>query len=210
LAIDPDLVRAWLTGRSLARGLPEPVQDLGGFRVDTNSEKEARRWVFASLVSGVSDLGLAVSEPRNFIKLCGSRDQLASVLPNEWLVTETGCFMESESAPVAQQQLPSGYEIELICSGTAKKIEIRTESGFLAASGYAAETRDAFIYDRIETHANHRRRGLGRAVMSALGACRESPSVRQLLVATPQGEKLYLKMGWRTVSAYSTAQLLAG
>ena len=32
---DPTLVRGWLAARSLARGLPAPVADHGGWRVDT-------------------------------------------------------------------------------------------------------------------------------------------------------------------------------
>ena len=77
----------------------------------------------------------------------------------------------------------------------------------LAAGGYAAETPEAFVYDRIETDPDLRRRGLGRAVVAALGGCRRSPAARQLLIATVEGEELYSNVGWRRLSSYSTAHL---
>jgi hypothetical protein len=33
--VDPALLEAWLSARSIARGLPLPIPDQGGFRVDT-------------------------------------------------------------------------------------------------------------------------------------------------------------------------------
>lgn len=41
--VDPDTLYAWLYGRSLARGVPQPVPDHGGFRVDTGTEGEISR-----------------------------------------------------------------------------------------------------------------------------------------------------------------------
>lgn len=207
MGVDPELVRAWLTARSIARGLPEPVADFGGFRVDTNSDKEARRWVFAGVLDGISELGRSIREPRNVVKLCGTTSELACALPAGWVVEGGRWFMELEGSPAAPGALPSGYRVATSRNGSVATVEIATDSGELAASGHAAETPDAFIYDRIVTEVGHRRRGLGRGVMAALGSCRQSPSARQLLVATTEGEKLYAKLGWRTLSPYSTAYL---
>jgi hypothetical protein len=207
LAVDPELVRAWLSARSVARGLPRPVADFGGFRVDTNGEKEVRRWVFSGLVDGIGDLGRSIHQPRHVIKLCGTTDELAAALPAHWTVEGGRWFMTLDGAPAAPAPLPPGYRLDTVRDGAVTKVEIRTESGQLAANGRAAETPDAFVYDRIETDVAHRRRGLARAVMAALGSCRESQSAPQLLIATTEGEKLYSSMGWRKLSPYSTAYL---
>jgi hypothetical protein len=207
LAADAEQLRAWLTARSVARGLPPPVEEFGGFRIDTNSDKEARRWVFAEVVPGVAQLARSIREPRNFIKLCGKEAELREALSERWAIQGGSWFMALHSEPPAAKPLPAGYLLETLRNGSVTRVEIRTEEGELAASGFAAETREAFVYDRIETNAAHRRRGLGRAVMAALGSCRQSPAARQLLMATAEGEKLYSSLGWSRLSPYSTAYL---
>ena len=48
MAVSAALVSDWLTARSLARGLPPPIADRGGLRVDVGSDAEISRWVFAA------------------------------------------------------------------------------------------------------------------------------------------------------------------
>lgn len=79
----------------------------------------------------------------------------------------------------------------------------------LAASGYAAETANAFIYDRISTATDHRRLGLGNAVIKALSLARKQAGIPELLVATDDGRKLYTTIGWRIFSQYFTATIPA-
>ena len=43
--VDPQILFSWLAGRSIARGLPAPFAEQGGFRVDTNTDAEVRRLV---------------------------------------------------------------------------------------------------------------------------------------------------------------------
>lgn len=84
-----------------------------------------------------------------------------------------------------------------------------TDAGALAASGYAAETNDVFVYDRIITDPDHRRRGLGRALMLTLHDARHNLSATELLVATEDGRTLYSALGWTTISPYSTASIVS-
>ena len=206
-SIDPNLVRAWLEGRSIARNLPAPVPDLGGFRVDTNSEAELCRWVFAGLAPQISVLASMIHGPEKLIKVCAARQDVERLLPEPWVVESANAFMALDGAPPALRPLPSGYRIERSRNGAALMIEIITEEGEVAASGYAAETMDAFVYDRIVTREPHRKKGLGRALMAALGSSRRSAGARQLLVATMAGERLYSALGWQRISPYSTARL---
>lgn len=207
MAADPELLRAWLTARSVARGLPPPVEQFGGLRVDTNSEKELRRWVFAEVASGIAELGHSIHEPRHFIKLCGTESELRGALPERWMIQGGSWFMTLDGELTSPSSLTPGYVFETIHDGAVTHTEIRTDGGELAASGYSAETPDAFVYDRIETDVAHRRRGLGRSVMAALGRCRKSKGARQLLMATAEGERLYSSLGWSRLSPYSTAFL---
>jgi GNAT superfamily N-acetyltransferase len=62
------------------------------------------------------------------------------------------------------------------------------------------------VFDRIETDLAHRRRGLGRTIMSELARLAfQDGASRGALVATPDGRALYSAMGWQLHSLYTTA-----
>ena len=198
------LLLAWLTGRSLARSLPPPIADHGGFRVDTRSETEDARWVFPSADRRIATLAETIASPRLRLKACASAGELASVLPPNWRVDGAYWFMRS-IVPPPPRQPPAGYGAEIDRVGPVSTVRIIAPDGTLAASGHAAETPDAFVYDRIETMADHRRKGLGHAVMARLHACKVDPTTPQLLVATEAGRALYSRLGWTVFSPYATA-----
>jgi predicted GNAT family acetyltransferase len=77
----------------------------------------------------------------------------------------------------------------------------------LAASGTAAETAGVFVYDRIITEPDHRRRGLGRGVMAALRETRVDQKTTELLVATDDGRALYTTLNWTVLSTFATAEI---
>lgn len=204
--VDGRTLRAWLSARSIARGLPAPVADRGGFRVDTDSDEEVRRWVFAQAEPGLVDLANTITRPRHVLTLCGEAEELRSMLPAVWRLRPPGYFMQAGGTP-DERALPVGYVIETGRRGAVTVVRVISNTGETAASGYAAETRDAFIYDRIVTVPEHRRRGLGRSVMAALRRARRDHGIPDLLVATEDGRALYESLGWRTLSAYSTASI---
>jgi GNAT superfamily N-acetyltransferase len=204
--IDPTMLHAWLTARSVARGLPAPVPDHGGFRVDTNSEAEVKRWVFPRVSEGLAELGRTIDAPRHLLKLCGSADELTAALPDEWQLLPPAYVMTATRRWIGRT-LPAGYALEVSRNGPVVEAQVISSDGAPAAKGYAAEGRDVFIYDRIATAPEHRRKGLGRAVMSALSAARPSSDTPQLLVATEEGRALYTTLGWRVLSPYSTASI---
>ena len=204
--LTPMLVRAWLEARSVARGLPAPVDDYDGFRVDTRNSAETARWVFPEMKPGLIQLGQTVSQPGHLIKLCGGLDELRAVLPARWQPHLPGYFI-ARTRRVAQSNVPEGYTAEVVTDGARASARIFARDGTVAASGYAAETDRAFIYDRIETNPQHRRAGLGRALMSVLRNAKTRPSTPELLVATEAGRKLYEAIGWQMISVYSTASI---
>lgn len=202
--VDTRLLHAWLAGRSIARGLPAPVPEHGGYRVETGSEAETRRWVFPCMGDGLVALARTIRAPGQPIKLCGPAHRLQAALPEGWRLQASAHVMRCDPTPV-EAPLPAGYTIETHRTGGVVTARILTPSGLVAASGYAAETADAFVYDRIETAEAHRRKGLGGALMTALGHAMLEPGKLRLLVATDDGRALYERLGWRTIAPYSTA-----
>lgn len=108
-AVDSYLVLSWLTARSIARGLPLPIPDHGGFRVDTGSDIEICRWVFPNACDGLSALGREIAAPGYFLKLCGTGQDLAAALPPTWQLQPPGYFMAAGQQPLAETKpLPDG------------------------------------------------------------------------------------------------------
>ncbi|MBT2746278.1 MULTISPECIES: GNAT family N-acetyltransferase [unclassified Lysobacter] len=204
--VDPNLVFAWQAAHSIARGSPPPVHDRGGFRVDTHSEKEVKRWVFPELCDGLREIANEVVAPRHYLKLCGSDEDLRSALPARWEIQPANYFMTAATTPDTKP-LPDGYRMELHRAGPVARACVIAPDGIVAANGCAAETAEVFIYDRIETAQEHRRKGLGIAVMAALGTARNSLASTQLLVATEDGRGLYANLGWTVLAPFAAATL---
>jgi GNAT superfamily N-acetyltransferase len=205
--LDPELVFAWQAAHSMARKSPPPVHDRGGFRVDTHSEKEVKRWVFPQLCDGLYGVASEITAPKHYLKLCGTNDELRSALPARWEIQPANYFMRATATIREISALPGGYRMEFHQDGAVTQVHVIAQDGDLAASGSAAETEDVFIYDRIETASDHRRKGLGIAVMSALGSAKKFFTSQQLLVATEDGRGLYERMGWTVISPFAAATI---
>jgi GNAT superfamily N-acetyltransferase len=210
MAVDPALLLGWMTARSIGRGLPAPVAELGGFRVDTGSETEACRWAFPDTCDGLSVLGRKLAEPRHAIQLCGSGETLLGLLDARWRPDRASHFMQRPGASAAPIALPTGYALRRRGDGVTSGVEVLARDGRVAASGFAVEAAGVFIYDRIHTEPEHRRNGLGRAVMIALGEAKVDAAMPELLTATAEGHALYKSLGWVVLSPYATAEIVAG
>lgn len=112
--------------------------------------------------------------------------------------------MVHDGARHAAPPLPAGYRLEVLVTGPSAAVRILAPDGTLAARGHAAQYAGVFIFDRIRTEAAHQRRGLGRALMAALGATQRPGSARRVLVATGEGRALYETLGWTVLAPYST------
>ncbi|UZW58535.1 GNAT family N-acetyltransferase [Lysobacter enzymogenes] len=203
--LDPALVLAWQTAHCIARNAPAPVPDRGGWRVDTHSDKETRRWVFPRLCDGLREIAEETTAPLHYLKLSGTAEELRSALPPRWQIQPANYFMIATAAPTDTRPLPPGYTLELYRAGAFARASVLAPDGELAASGNAAQTADAFVYDRIETAPDHRRKGLGLSVMAALATAQASAATPQLLVATEDGRSLYARLGWSVLGPFATA-----
>jgi predicted acetyltransferase len=157
-------------------------------------------------VAGLQRLAHSITEPRYFLKLCGTAEELQASLPGGWELHAQRYFMQARAVPL-ERRLTEEYRIEIKHDGMVWQARIFSKTGALAASGYAAETREAFVYDRIVTEPQHRRKGLGHALMKNLGAAKRHSQIPELLVATEEGMALYSSIGWETISLYSTASI---
>lgn len=207
--IDHHLMGRWLAARSLARGLPAPVLDHGGWRVDSGQPGELRRYVFAAATPAVRALAESIAAPAILIKMCCPAEQLLALMPPGGKIAGDTCMMTRDHADgdsAHSPALPPGYRLERLRTGPVMQVRILAADASLAASGYAVEHDGVFIVDRIRTQAGHQRRGLGTALMAALTAARRNPAARQILSATAEGRALYLKLGWRIASPYATVE----
>jgi len=204
MAVDTQLIGKWLRARSICHGLPPPVADHGGWRLDTAQPGELRRYVFGAPGDGLRALGNEIVIPRVYLKLCGGAEELRALLPPRWRLDEPRHVMVAGDWPIAVP-LPAGYTLRLTRVGVVTTAHVVTDAGAIAASGYAAEWGGVFIFDRIETTLAHRRRGLAACVMAALRSARRDATATEILVATDAGQALYTSLGWRTISPYSTA-----
>lgn len=83
--------------------------------------------------------------------------------------------------------MPTGYAVQVELAGSVVAVRLTSRDGETVGSGYAGETPDAFVYDRIVVASGHRQRGLGRALVAALSRAKTAKATPELLVATWDG-----------------------
>jgi hypothetical protein len=205
--METELLEGWLRARSVARGLPQPVADHGGLRVDTNLPHERRRYVVAAPTPRIGELARTIDEPDVLIKMCGPAARLQALVTPRWQLHPAGYLMTMDTNRSPAPSLPLGYWLQVETAFPCTTARIFAEDGTLAASGYAAEYEGVFVFDRIATAPAHQHRGLGTAVMAALGGAQQSQAARRVLVATEAGRALYASIGWRMQSHFATVAL---
>lgn len=74
------------------------------------------------------------------------------------------------------------------------------DGDIVVASGKVGIYGEYAVFDQIETHADYRRRGFGRLIMQSLTSrALDYPVSTGLLLASTDGQRLYFKMGWRSL-----------
>jgi len=103
-----------------------------------------------------------------------------------------------------------GYRLHADSAGALAFAKLVVDTGEIAASGQVAIDGSFATFDQIVTAESHRRKGLGRHIMSALSNISLSLGARQgVLVATEAGAALYKALGWSMVSPVTAASLSA-
>ncbi|MBQ5949230.1 GNAT family N-acetyltransferase [Massilia sp. ST3] len=200
------LIERWLTGRSLARGLPLPVQDGGGLRVEVGSAVEVRRHVFLDAGTALQACAAQIDASHIFLKAPVEPEAMRAVLPPHWTVDSPGYLMRGPAKMTGNAESPPGYRITAEAEHGGQIVRVLHAGGGLAASGRVAVHANCAVFDQIVTEESHRRLGLGTVVMLALDALAGIACVTErLLVATDAGRALYERLGWQVLAPWSTA-----
>jgi GNAT superfamily N-acetyltransferase len=105
-------------------------------------------------------------------------------------------FMTTTLAP-SPTHLPDGFAARWDVDGARVTYALDVGSR-IAAEGIAGVLGTDAVFDGIETSPRHRRRGLGRHVMSALTTWAvDQGATTGLLAASTDGAGLYTSLGWR-------------
>jgi GNAT superfamily N-acetyltransferase len=207
LSADTRVVEAWVAGWALSREAPPPVRIGGALRVDVGLPEQKVRYVFPRLSEHVKRLAESIRDPWMLIKVCASPEAVRELLPQRWVIEKLGFMMTRVAMSRSERgRLPESYKLEVSSGSSLIIAQIRSADGRVAASGRVVLADDFAVYDQIETHVDHRRRGLGSIVMQALNdAALSRPLSNGVLVATEDGRALYEALGWQLHSLFTTA-----
>jgi GNAT superfamily N-acetyltransferase len=207
---DLPLLERWLTGWSLSRGVPLPVREGEGLRVEVGMPLQLRRYVFLEAGAALQACAGQIHAPHIYLKAAVDPAVLRAALPARWTVEEPGYLMQSPGPMAPKAELPPGYVIERSAEHGAKLVRVFHTNGALAASGKITIHEGSAVFDQIVTSELHRRLGLGTVVMQSLDALATQAKVTErLLVATEAGRALYTNLGWQLVAPWSTAVIPA-
>lgn len=208
----PGLIRCWAAGYALSRDLPPPDEEPWGLRLDVGLPHQRARHVLPDadevtvrkVAQHIEDAG----EPCVWIKTGLPNATVAALLGPDWTPNDPGYLM---STPVRSREPapppPAGYTAVQGSQHGVTRIRLLTPDGTEAASGQVALGRGATVavVDRIETHPDHRRRGLGSVVVRTLTAAAASAGAgHAVLSASPEGRALYTALGWRFLGPFGS------
>lgn len=212
-----DLVRRWLAGWAAARELPDaeavedgvlrtrvgdPGRDVEYVVLDADtSPRRIDRAAGASLDDRDPWISVPTSDPGRVADRLAEHGLATAALP-EWLMARA---LEDRPAPAL---LPSGYAVRTDHPAPqCVQVRVIAPDGATAASGRLGVAGGTGVPDRVTTAPAHRRRGLGSVVMGALGdAAVELGCSSAVLVASQEGRRLYLALGWDVVGAVVVAR----
>ncbi|WP_037898377.1 GNAT family N-acetyltransferase [Streptomyces sp. NRRL S-920] len=206
--IESALIRRWVSGWTAARSLPdaEPVEygedglwskcnqpgrevEVFALRADEEPTSLARLAAFVAAAQQTTWLTVPTLRPGT-VEAVVSAAGLQVLRRSEW-------FMTSDLTEHPRHALAAPYAREVRTEGPVTVVSLHDSSGAVAAQGTIAVIGTDAIADRIETDAAHRRRGLGRAMMSALAEAAVAQGARTgLLIASEEGQRLYSSLGW--------------
>lgn len=206
--IEPALVRLFATGWCVTRGVAPPVVEGPALRIEVGMAEETRRYVFPAPPEGIGAVAETVTVPGVLLKAPLAEQDARDLLPPHWHVEQTGTMMTLPVLQAASGTIPTDYQFTMTDDGKMVAASIMAPDGSLAASGKLVLVDQWALHDRIRVAEAHRRRGLGRAVMLALGAeARRRGAARGLLAATMMGRALYQTLGWEDRAPWVTAQI---
>ncbi|WP_433393109.1 GNAT family N-acetyltransferase [Micromonospora sp. KLBMP9576] len=208
------LIVRWQRGWSTARALPV-AEDVGGalrvrcmqsgrdieyVALDVD-EDLASLTTLAELVAGedaVTWLTVPTTDPARASSALAAAGLV--VLKHSELLMTADLRGHPQSVPVAPYRLFT--QVDPHGGDRVVTATVRHESGEVGARGTMGLAGADAVADRIETVPAHRRKGLASAVMSALTrSAIEEGAEQGILIASEDGQQLYMTLGWQPVAA---------
>ncbi len=208
-AADPRLVEAWVDGWALSRGVARPERVEGGFHLTVGEPGHLARYVFPALDAvALHRLGWGIDQPGVFLKAFCPPEALIAALDERWRLESFADLMVTALDGDPPVEPDPAYRLSTTLEGAVLVTAATAPDGTLAASGRAALTGPFAVFDKIVTDPAHQRRGLGRAVMTRLGAEAVALGAEEgVLAATVEGRALYEALGWRFEGRLHTAAI---
>ncbi|MEV6910877.1 GNAT family N-acetyltransferase [Amycolatopsis sp. NPDC051071] len=201
------LIKAWVHGWALSRGVGIPVAEPDGYRLDVGRPGHRVRYVLADS-EAVARRVRVLTEPGTWLKVSASREEVAERVPSPWTVGPPEYLMSTPLAVRPAMAAPEPYRAELVGDGVVTDVVVRAPDGSRAATGRVAIAGGTAVVDQVVTEPEHQRRGLGRFVMRRLDEVAVAAGAeRAVLVATEEGRALYLTLGWTVDSEITAAHL---
>lgn len=176
-------------------------RDGEGWLVEVAAETRSQEYVSSTpSIPELQRLVSATTRPDVWLTLVGeldaqSLDAVAALAP----VTSDERMMTASILPAS---VPAQVSIDEHDRVAFARLELEGE---LAARGQAAVRDGDVVFDRIETTAQFRRRGLGRLVMIGLSSwAADNNATTGLLMASVSGRKLYESLGWSELAPIVT------
>ncbi|MGW0432932.1 GNAT family N-acetyltransferase [Micromonospora sp. NPDC003197] len=209
-----DLIVRWQRGWGAARGLPvaedvggalrvrcmQPGRDIEYVALDAG-EDPASLATLAELVAGedaVTWLTVPTTDPAKASSALTAAG-LIVLKHSELLMTAADLRGHPQNIPLAPYRLLT--EVESHGGDSVVTATVWHESGEAGARGTMGLAGTDAVADRIETMPAHRRKGLASAVMGALArTATEEGAEEGILVASEDGQRLYLTLGWQPVA----------
>ncbi|EMD29519.1 GNAT family N-acetyltransferase [Amycolatopsis azurea] len=214
----PDLIRRWQAGWGVSQGFRPAEQARGGLHVLLERPDRHREIIAMdpdddpdSLRSLAGEVA-AASRP-TWLTVPTNRPEAVETIARDAgleLRDERESLMSSHLHQHPRRSAPPPYTCITTVDGPVVETVVRHPRSGVAARGTMAVVGSDAIADRIETVPDHRRRGLGRVVMSSLSEhAAARGATTGILIATADGQQLYSALGWTRHATVLIAQCLS-
>jgi ribosomal protein S18 acetylase RimI-like enzyme len=205
-----DIVRRWLEGWRLCRGL-EPVIEYDDAYAAVLRMPGRERELFARSDDAeiVHRLATELTQDTWLTVTTQSGDEIARRLAaagaRPFEEQKTLMSIDLRDQPTTAQVVTPPVAVELESAAPLEYVRVRIDDT-VAAHGMVAIVGDDAVMHDIQTDPAYRRRGLGSIVMDGLGRrALERGATTGLLMATTDGFHLYRKLGWLPEATMVTA-----
>ncbi|XVV07053.1 GNAT family N-acetyltransferase [Actinosynnema sp. CA-248983] len=199
-----DLVRLWERGWRECRGWPTPEEARGGLHLLQDQPNRYREIIALhdddTTVNTLAEEAAAATRP-TWVTVATTRpDEITATLRSAGLTPRDNLeFLMTRPLAGHPTRTPADlYHVTTSRTGPLLKTEVHTDDDW-AARGQASAVDGYAVPDKIETHVDHRRRGLGTVVMGTLITEAVADGAHTgILLASTDGQALYTALGWTT------------